>query len=106
METPSPAPMFDGSTFVAALDLSRLSRQLDKVKVLMLDGKHRTLREIGAAIKAPGSPEPVSDAAVSARLRDLRKERFGSYPVRKARRGDASLGIWEYWLETMPQEAL
>ena len=69
---------FDGSTYEPTQDRERLNTQLERVKSLMLDGKWRTLGEIQLA--AGGS-----EAAVSARLRDLRKGRFGGYDVERMR---------------------
>lgn len=82
-------PLFDGRTFSARLDHSRLSRQLVVVRELMLDGRWRTLAEISMAV---GEPE----ASVSARLRDLRKEKFGGYEVGRRRKGEAGRGVHEY----------
>jgi hypothetical protein len=78
---------FDGSTLDQEQDGPRLHRQLNKVKAYMLAvGDWRTLYEIATYI---GEPE----ASVSARLRDLRKEKFGSYTVERRRR---SVGLHEY----------
>lgn len=66
---------FGGATFVPQRDGARLTRQLSRVRALMLDGKWRTLREISEALG--GEPE----ASVSARLRDLRANRNGGYIV-------------------------
>jgi len=81
-------PHFDGETYEADLDHSRLSRQLATVKRVMLDGRWRTLFEIHALTREP-------EASISARLRDLRKEKFGGYLVRRRRR---SRGLFEYKL--------
>jgi hypothetical protein len=54
------------------------------VAALMLDGRWRTLRQIS---DATGSPE----ASVSARLRDMRKPRFGLSTVERERMGDDGL---------------
>lgn len=70
--------LFDGETFDKTLDGPRLNRQLDRVFALMSDGKYRTLREIAEAVGG-------SEAGVSARLRDLKKPRFGSYRVGRVR---------------------
>jgi hypothetical protein len=64
---------------------------LERVRALMGDGKRRTLSEITAVVGG-------SEAGVSARLRDLRKPRFGSASVRRARRAGHD-GLWEYWVE-------
>ncbi len=66
---------FDGPTYEPSEDRERLKIQLEKVKALMLDGRARTLDEIREATGIK------SDASVSARLRDLRKPRFGALTV-------------------------
>lgn len=81
------APTFDGETFDAVQDGPRLNRQLRVVRDWMLERNGwYTLAEISA-----GTGEP--EASVSARLRDLRKVRFGSYQVDRRRRSE---GQWEY----------
>lgn len=82
---------FDGSTFDAKLDAERLSKLLGAVLRCMLDQQWRTLGEIHAAINYIGS-----EASISARLRDLRKPKFGSYTVERRRRGKPSDGLFEY----------
>jgi hypothetical protein len=57
----------------------------------MLDGRWRTLRQIS---DATGSPE----ASVSARLRDMRKPRFGASTVDRERMGDPDGGLHRYRL--------
>jgi hypothetical protein len=51
-----------------------MGKQLDAVLYLMQDGQWRTLEEIGEVTGFPIT-------SVSARLRDLRKPRYGSYRV-------------------------
>ena len=80
---------FDGTTYDPALDKERLQTQLGKVYRLMQDGEWRTLAEIAAV--AGGS-----EAGCSARLRDLRKDRMGSYQVERRRRGEGKRGLFEY----------
>ena len=80
------APTFDGETFDKDRDHFRLFPQLRCVRRLMLDGKWRTLQQISEA-----TGEPV--ASVSARLRDLRKEKFGAYQVDREYVAD---GLWRY----------
>lgn len=80
---------FDGKTYEPKLDRARLKGQLSAVKFLMLDHKWRTLSEI--ALKVGGS-----EAGVSARLRDLRKERFGAHTVERRRIKES--GLFEYRL--------
>jgi hypothetical protein len=83
---------FDGRTYDPAHDQERLNTQLWRVFSLMRDGEWRTLGEIAAAIGG-------SEAGVSARLRDLRKERFGRHQVERRRRGDEARGCFEYQME-------
>lgn len=82
------AHSFDGETYEPARDETRLNVQLRAVRDLMADGKWRTLERIATAT---GHPE----ASVSARLRDLRKPRFGGHTVERRYVGD---GLWEYRL--------
>jgi hypothetical protein len=81
--------LFDGSTYQEKHDGKRLSNQLKNVRDLMLDGSWRTLGEIQARVGG-------SEAGLSARLRDLRKERFGAFQVNRRRVDDHSKGVWEY----------
>ena len=86
---------FDGQSFDPTLDEKRLTTQLERVKALLLDGNWRTLHEIQASVGG-------SEAGISARCRDLRKERFGGFVVQRRRRGRAEEGLWEYSLQ-IPQ---
>lgn len=81
-------PTFDGKTFDQQRDGKRLGSQLDSVKALMLDGKWHQLPEL---VNRCGGTE----ASVSARLRDLRKEKFGGYTID---RRYVKHGIFEYRL--------
>lgn len=81
-------PERDGETFDAVLDGERLNAQQQRVLTLMQDGHWRTLDEIS---QVTGDPP----ASVSARLRDLRKERFGKHTVERRRR---TKGLFEYRL--------
>ena len=80
---------FDGETFSEELDLERLSTQLLKVFHLMKDGNWRTLQDIQKIIYAP-------ESSISARLRDLRKDKFGGHSV--VRQRFKSGGLFEYKL--------
>jgi hypothetical protein len=79
---------FDGETYEAPKDRVRLNKQLRLVWDVIKDGDWRSLHEIAAAT---GQPE----ASVSARLRDLRKERFGKFEVERRRR-EGQQGTFEY----------
>lgn len=83
-------PLFDGATFNQARDGARLQCQLDAVRRLMLSGGWWTLAKLSE--RAQGS-----EASVSARLRDLRKPKFGAYHIE---RRYVSNGVWEYHLKT------
>ncbi len=85
--------LFDGRTYDPAHDEQRLKSQLGRVYNLMCDGGWRTLAEIHEEV---GGSQP----GVSARLRDLRKEKFGAYQVLRRRRYDPSSGLFEYQLKT------
>lgn len=65
---------FDGATYDHARDSGRLGDQMAAVYEFMKSGKYWTLAEIAAATGAP-------ESSVSARLRDLRKPRFGGHCV-------------------------
>lgn len=82
-------PMRDGETFDYARDARRLAGQHARVLALMKDGKFRTLAEIAEYTKDP-------EASVSARLRDLRKPRFGNWEVE---RKYIDRGLWAYRLK-------
>lgn len=84
-------PHFNGPEYQPTFDFSRLSRQHERIRDLMKDGTWRTLDEIS---NCTGDPA----ASVSAQLRHLRKERFGSFTIEKRRRGDAGRGLYEYKL--------
>ena len=84
-------PDFDGATYERDMDLERLTRQLDKVFAVMVDGRWRTLAEISRTIGAP-------ESSVSARVRDLRKEKFGRHKINRRSRGDRVSGLFEYQL--------
>lgn len=81
-------PHRDGETYDHARDGARLAGQHARVKALMRDGRWRTLAMIALETRDP-------EASVSARLRDLRKKRFGSHEVERRHVRD---GLFEYRL--------
>ncbi len=83
---------FDGATYQPELDAPRLHSELERVRELMRDGQWRSLYEIKVAIGGG------SEAGISARLRDLRKQEFGGHIVERRRRGNPKAGLWEYRL--------
>ena len=70
---------FNGPDFVPKFDQARLTGQIERIYKLMIDGKWRTLSEIESATGDPQS-------SISAQLRHLRKQRFGSHTVNKQRK--------------------
>ena len=90
-ENLKPSFKFDGPGLIPEKDFPRLNRQQQRVFDLMIDGKWRTLNEIS---RITGDPLQ----SISARLRDMRKIRFGGHAVDKRPRGERSKGLWEYRL--------
>lgn len=72
-------PDFDGHTYDSERDHSRLATQLHAVRQAISDCQWWTLE---ALAKSTGAPE----ASISARLRDLRKPKFGGYMIKRAYR--------------------
>lgn len=85
------SPRFNGSDYVPKLDDLRLTGQMKRIYSVMKDGRWRTLSEIE---NLTGDPQ----SSISAQLRHLRKERFGSHTLLKRRRGIESSGLFEYQL--------
>lgn len=81
-------PQRDGITYDHERDGKRLASQHARVFNCMKDGRWRTLAQIS---DATGYPE----ASISARLRDFRKDRFGSHGVDRRHVAD---GLHEYRL--------
>lgn len=81
----------DGVTYNPTFDYARLNRQMRRVYDLVCDGNWYTLNEISYKT---GDPE----ASISARLRDLRKAKFGGWTVDRRRRV-AEKGLHEYRLQ-------
>jgi hypothetical protein len=77
---------FDGNTYDKERDHDRLQGQSKRIFDLMKDGVWRTLRMIA---EQTGDPE----SSVSARLRDLRKTRFGGHTVLRA---TLTAGVFKY----------
>lgn len=79
-------PHFDGETYDPDRDHMRLTSLLNAVLTIVSDGKWYTLFELAEATGA-------AEASISARLRDLRKPKFGGHTVE---RRYISHGLWEY----------
>ena len=83
-------PYFDGSDYNENRDRRRLSAVLRQVLAIMQDGQWHNITELAQATGA-------SEAGISARIRDLRKSRYGSNNIEKKHIID---GFWEYRLST------
>lgn len=76
----------DGTTFSRSRDGARLNKQAQDVFDVMADGKWHDLEEVSLLTDHP-------EASVSARLRDLRKPKFGGRIIEKQCHGR---GLWTY----------
>lgn len=79
---------FNGPDYDRGRDSERLTLQHERVLAVMQDYRPHTLSEIA---DITGDPE----SSVSAQLRHLRKERFGSHEITKTYLGH---GLYEYLL--------
>ena len=77
---------FGGDT-ITPTDEPRLNQQLTWVYNIMYDGKWRTIWGIVQLILEDHGVR-VMQTSVSARLRDLRKEKFGGHTVDRIYKGD------------------
>lgn len=101
----------DGRTYVEELDGTRLRGQLAQVYRVLLDsargrdtaapraprGPWWTLPELQAELRVRFGTY-ATETSLSARVRDLRKERHGAHEVPTRRRPAASSGLWEFCL--------
>lgn len=93
---------FDGKTYDPALDKDRLTKQLGRVFSVLKGGAWCTLEAIEQRILWDYG-RMDSQAGISARIRDLRKPKFGGYTI-EARRvvvpsmigGVVATPQWEY----------
>jgi hypothetical protein len=98
MDFSIPDYAFDGATYSPTFDYERLAGQNRRVFDCMKDENFRTLREIEVEILSRDPQAQISQASISARLRDLRKEKFGRHTVERRARGERRRGLWEYRL--------
>lgn len=91
------APHFDGRTYAPARDHSRLSTQLERVAHVLINADWVTLAEIQRAVDrlagVRAGQAGATEAAISARLRDLRKTRFADVTIE---RRSVAGGLWCY----------
>ncbi len=91
---------FDGATYSPVLDHIRLTGQLQRVFNIMKDGHWRSLRMLSMLADCP-------EASASARLRDLRKEKFGAFQVdRKRFPEEKGLFLYKLVIPVEPQGEL
>ncbi len=83
-------PRFNGADYQPKRDDERLTGQLRRIYDVIRDGKWRTLGQIE---ELTGDPQP----SISAQLRHLRKQRFGSHVIE--RRHDVENGLYQYRME-------
>ena len=81
-----PSHAFDGETYDPIDDYDRLGKQMQRMIALMMDGDWYTLRMLADLVGG-------SEAGVSARIRDLRKRRFGCQTIERKRRAG---GLYVY----------
>jgi len=74
---------FGGRTFDETLDGDRLRKQLVATYAVMSDHQWRMLKQLSREVTARGAPGP--EASISARLRDMRKKKFGGLTVERER---------------------
>jgi hypothetical protein len=91
------ARSFDGDS-IEAQDVPRLIRMQDRVQGFMADGRWYLPEDVR---KGLGLPEGT---AITSRIRDLRKRRFGGFTVERRRDADGS-GRFEYRLLFPHREA-
>lgn len=83
---------FDGKTYEPESDQKRLGKQANAVWEYMKDGKIRTPKEME-------QKTGYNWSSINARLRDFRKDKFGSHTVNRRRLGK---GLFDYQL--VPRE--
>lgn len=90
---PNQGPMqFDGSTFDASQDGHRLTTQMNAVREMMLDGQWHSIPQIALHLRRAGMA--CTEPSISARIRDLRKARFGNYRVERRREPGSGLFLY------------
>lgn len=87
---------FDGETFDPAQDGERLTGQLGRVFGAMRGGRWLSLGSLAVIVVG-------SEGGVAARLRDLRKERFGGWEIER-KRSETRPGLWLYRLNGKAQK--
>lgn len=89
-------PHFSGSTYDHEKDAKRLNTQLGCIADLMGDHEWWTLEQLQRSL-VQSFDIWASEASVSARIRDLKKPRFGGHIIER-RRVEGGNGLHEYRL--------
>ena len=84
-------PKFVGPEYMPVHDESRLSKQIYRIRYVMLDGCWRSLQEVARLSNSPST-------SVASQLRNLRMPENGGYVVDRRARGDRNTGLFEYRL--------
>ena len=79
---------FDGETYDEELDGERMTTQLELVREIMSDQRWHRILEVANRVDC-------SESGAAARIRDLRKEKFGSWEIAR-RRVAHGKGLHEY----------
>lgn len=83
--------IFNGQDYNHKRDSQRLTHQFESIFKFMSDGVFRSLAEIEAHFEYR-----YPQSSISAQLRHMRKERFGSHKINKTYLGG---GLYKYQLE-------
>ena len=91
-------PRFDGWTYREELDRARLTSALRHILFELLDRRWHMIKELALLAGC-------SEAGASARLRDLKKPKWGRFPVEKRRLpGLETSGVWQYRIVTVTRQ--
>ena len=101
----SELPQFGGSTYDGGRDGPRLLKQLHAVAIVMSEGERKTLSGLASEVSQLLG-RYCSEASVSARLRDLRKEVRLGFPHVAVRRQHIANGLHMYWVPEQDAQRL
>jgi len=77
----------DGAFYSPSLDEQRLTTQMERVRLQLVDGRWHTAQHIADRTRAPLT-------SVSAQIRNLRKAENGGYIIETRRDGDTGLFLY------------
>lgn len=92
----------DGETYSRSMDGERLGSQLQATLDVLTGGDWWTLSALAGAV-SERTGKRATEASISARLRDLRKDKFGGHNIESQRDPDAD-GLWKYRLAAPSDE--